>query len=242
MKKTYYEFPKTTTSFNIMYDVDIIRGHSIDDIDTDFEFTYEPSNNIKRLLDGVDEYNFFKDLYSFVKNYNTKFKNIKMKKEYHSTNGMNGKPSAPIMVFVEMKRGKCKVSYSPVLQEDGYDDNVMDSFVIDIDDVLKFLNKWSKKTDFQNDSIIKFGFSWCLNQIEEIGHTQNSWDIDCKKLLNKLMKTNKIIKGERCEGEVSYNSDKKDITYKVDYRYCREIGEDWDTDVWVDKVVKIKLK
>ena len=35
MKKTYYEFPKTTTSFNIMYDVDIIKGHSIDDIDTD---------------------------------------------------------------------------------------------------------------------------------------------------------------------------------------------------------------
>ncbi len=55
------------------------------------------------------------------------------------------------------------------------------------------------------------------------------------------MKTNKIIKGERCEGEVSYDSDKKDITYKVDYRYCREIGEDWDTDVWVDKIVKIKL-
>ncbi len=240
MKKTYYEFPKTTTSFNIMYDVDIIKGHSIDDIDTDFELTYEPSNNIKRLLDEVDDY-FYEDLYNFVKNYNTKFKNIKMKKEYHSTNGMNGKPSAPIMVFVEMKRSKCKVSYSPVLQEDGYDENVMDIFIIDIDDMLKFLNKWSKKTNFQNNSEIKFGFSWCLNQIEEIEHTQNSWDIDCEKLLKKLMKTNKINKGERCTGVVSYNSDKKDITYKVDYKYCRDLGEDWDSDVWIDKVVKIKL-
>jgi hypothetical protein len=118
----------------------------------------------------------------------------------------------------------------------------MDSFIVDIDDMLKFLNKWSKKTNFQNDSTIKFGFSWCLNQIEEIEYTQNSWDVDCKKLLNKLMKTNKILKGERCVGEVSYDSDKKDITYKVDYRYCRDLGEDWDSDVWVDKVVKIKLK
>lgn len=149
MKKNYYEFPKTTTSFNVMYDVDIIRGHSIEDIDSGFELTYEPSNNVKRLLDEVDDY-FYEDLYNFVKNYNTKFKNIKMKKEYHSTNGMNGKPSAPIMVFVEMKRGKCKVSYSPLLQEDGYDENVMDSFVIETEYMLKFLNKWSKKTNFQN--------------------------------------------------------------------------------------------
>ncbi len=241
MKKTYYKFPKTTTSFNIMYDVDIIKGHSINDIDTDFEFTYEPSNNIKRLLSGIDEYDFFKDLYSFVKNYNTKFKNIKMKKEYRSMDGMTDESSAPIMVFVEMKRGKCKVSYSPLLQEDGYDDNVMDSFIVDIDDMLKFLNKWSKKTDFQNDSIIKFGFSWCLNQIEEIEHTQSSWEVDCESLVKKLMKTNKILKGERCRGEVSYNSDKKDITYKVDYRYCKCLGEDWDSDVWIDKIVKIKL-
>ena len=241
MEKTYYEFPKTTTSFNIMYDVDIIKGHSINDIDTDFEFTYEPSNNIKRLLSEIDEYDFFKDLYNFVKNYNTKFKKIKMKKEYRSTDGMTDESSAPIMVFVEMKRGKCKVSYSPLLQEDGYDENVMDSFIVDIDDMLKFLNKWSKKTDFQNDSTIKFGFSWCLNQIEEIEHTQSSWEVDCESIVKKLMKTNKINKGERCTGVVSYNSDKKDITYKVDYRYCKDLGEDWDSDVWIDKVVKIKL-
>lgn len=241
MEKTYYEFPKTTTSFNIMYDIDIIKSyHCINDIDTDFEFTYEPSNNIKRFLNEVDNY-FYEDLYLFVKNYNTKFKKIKMKKEYHSMDGMSGEPDAPIMVFVEMKRGKCKVSYSPLLQEDGYDENCMDTFIIKTDDMLKFLNKWSKKTNFQNNSEIKFGFSWCLNQIEEIEHTQNSWDIDCEKLLKKLMKTNKINKGERCTGVVSYNSDKKDITYKVDYRYCKDLGEDWDSDVWIDKVVKIKL-
>jgi len=148
MKKTYYEFPKTTTSFNIMYDVDIIKGHSIEDIDTSFELTYEPSNNIKRFLNEND--NFFKDLYNFVKNYNTKFKNIKMKKKYHSTNGMSGKSSAPIMVFVEMKSGKCRVSYSPLLQIDGYDDNCMDTFIINTDYMLKFLNKCSKKINYQN--------------------------------------------------------------------------------------------
>ena len=82
MKKNYYEFPKTTTSFSLMYDVDIIRSYpSINDIDTDFQFTYEPSNNIKRFLGEVDDY-FYSDLFLFAKEYNTKFKKLKMKKKY----------------------------------------------------------------------------------------------------------------------------------------------------------------
>ena len=150
MKNNYYKFPKTTTSFSLMYDVDIIGSYPcINDIDTDFQFTYEPSNNIKRFLGEVDDY-FYSDLFLFAKDYNTKFKKLKMKKKYHSINGLSGEPDAPIMVTIEMKRGKCYVSYSPLLQTDGYDENCMDTFNIKTNDMLKFLNNWSKKIYFKN--------------------------------------------------------------------------------------------
>lgn len=90
---------------------------------------------------------------------------------------------------------------------------------------------------------VKFSFSWCLDEIEEIIHeTDSSYFVDCNTILKKLMKTNQINKGERCKGDVSWDTKKKPIVYKVDYTYCSQLGEDWDSDVWVDKVVKIKMK
>ena len=86
-----------------------------------------------------------------------------------------------------------------------------------------------------------FEFSWCLNEIEEIIQDLDTEE-DCESILRKLMETNQIREGERCKGVVSWDNSKSPITYKVDYTYCSQLGEDWDSDVWVDKVVKIKLK
>lgn len=86
-----------------------------------------------------------------------------------------------------------------------------------------------------------FEFSWCLDEVEYTEPDLNT-DDDCNTLLEKLMKTKQIKKGERCKGVVSWNENKKPIIYKVDYTYCSELGEDWDSDMWVDDVVKIELK
>lgn len=85
-----------------------------------------------------------------------------------------------------------------------------------------------------------FEFSWCLDEIEEIFEDENT-DDDCETILKKLMKTKQIAKGERCKGVVSWDESKSPIVYKVDYTYCSELGDDWDTDVWINDIVKIKL-
>lgn len=86
-----------------------------------------------------------------------------------------------------------------------------------------------------------FEFSWCLNEIEEVIQDLDTEE-DCESILRKLMETNQIREGERCKGVVSWDNSKSPIEYKVDYTYCSQLGEDWDSDVWVDKVVKIKMK
>jgi hypothetical protein len=70
------------------------------------------------------------------------------------------------------------------------------------------------------------------NEIEEV----SMYDEDIytegqmTDFINGLVRDHRIIVGERCEGSV--NHDENTNTLKVEYRYCSELGEDYDSDMW----------
>jgi len=53
-------------------------------------------------------------------------------------------------------------------------------------------------------------------------------DVDSEMLIKSLVKNTKIYIGERSEGNVTVEND----IVKLDYKYCSELGDDWNTDVW----------
>ena len=160
MKTTHYKFTKP--NFECSWNVDIKpRKHRI----TDFYYDHEDekcssdfvkfSNQTTQLwfpFGNNAEPDFFDFLYLFVKNYNDKFKNLKMKKE-HQSHEHDGCTSSPMMVFVNVKNGVTIVSYCPLLEgmtDFKYEKHMWGSFRIKKEDMLNFLNKWSKKIKFQN--------------------------------------------------------------------------------------------
>ena len=48
------------------------------------------------------------------------------------------------------------------------------------------------------------------------------------EFVERIVKEKKIRIGERCEGDISFDGDK----VIVEYKYCSEVGEDWDSDEW----------
>jgi hypothetical protein len=57
------------------------------------------------------------------------------------------------------------------------------------------------------------------------------------EFLQKIIDKKKIIIGERSEGYIKVKND----IVKIDYRWCSNIGEDWNSDVWKDEVVEFPL-
>ena len=158
MKTTHYKFTKPT--FECSWDVDIkprknrITGDYFEDETSspDFNKFINEITSPRPSFGNNTEPDFFNYLYLFVKNYNDKFKNLKMKKE-HQSYEHDGCTSSPMMVFVNVKNGVTIVSYCPLLEgmtDFKYEKHMWGSFRIKKEDMLKFLNKWSKKINFQN--------------------------------------------------------------------------------------------
>ena len=238
-KTTHHEFKNST--FDVMWDVDIKpKKHNLQsDYDNYNTRDEEVSPDILKLMNHDD---FSEKLYDFVRNYNEKYKTLKMKKEHQKDEGW-GETSSMMTVCLEVRNGVGCVSWFPLLEDEHeYEKKMWGDFKIKKVDMMKFINDFSKKVKFQYNPIKSFEFSWCLDDIEEINEDDNTYNEDCDYILKKLMKTKQISKGERCKGVVSWDETKSPREYKVDYTYCSDLGEDWDSDVWVDKVVKIKLK
>ena len=55
------------------------------------------------------------------------------------------------------------------------------------------------------------------------------------ELIKKVIDCNQLIIGERSTGNIDITEE----TISFDYRYCSDVGEDWDTDIWNDEVLTI---
>lgn len=53
--------------------------------------------------------------------------------------------------------------------------------------------------------------------------------------LKKVLDENLISVGEKCEGSIEVD----DTDIRIEYRFCSELGEDWDSDVWEDDTIVI---
>ncbi len=86
-----------------------------------------------------------------------------------------------------------------------------------------------------------FSFSYSLDEVEEISFNENISVEESEEIVLRLINSDEIYVGERVEGVVEFDSDVHPIVYKVDYRYCSEVGEDWNDDVWEDLEVEVQL-
>jgi len=157
MKTTHYNFTKP--NFECSWDVDIkprkhrITGDYFDGISSsDFNKFINEVTPPRPSFGNTSNPDFFDDLYLFVKNYNDKYKNLKMKKE-HQSYVYDGCTSSPMMVSLNVKNGVGVVGYCPLLEgmtDFKFEKHMWGSFRIKKEDMLNFLNKWSKKVKFQN--------------------------------------------------------------------------------------------
>jgi hypothetical protein len=86
-----------------------------------------------------------------------------------------------------------------------------------------------------------FSFSYSLDEVEEISHNENISVEESEEIVLRLINSDEIYVGERTEGSVEFDSSDYPIVYKVDYRYCSEVGEDWNDDVWEELEVEVQL-
>jgi hypothetical protein len=92
-----------------------------------------------------------------------------------------------------------------------------------------------------NVMIKSFSFSYSLDEVEEISHNENISVEESEEIVLRLINSDEIYVGERVEGVVEFDSNDYPIVYKVDYRYCSEVGEDWNDDVWEELEVEVQL-
>lgn len=227
-KTTPYEFKNS--KFDIMWDVNIKpRKHDVfSTYDNFLKGDDEQSPDIKKLREFPK---FDDELYDFVKNYNEKYKTLKMKKE-HQHDGDFGKESL-ITTCLEVENGVGYVGWFPLLDEHEYEKNMWGDFKIKKVDMMKFINDFSKKVKFQynpNSIVDKFKRvgNWYTLEIDNtkynviIQKDSNSFNCDSSSIIvfNEELKL------------VSPNPDRKkiydkieSIMEKVDFKYD-EIDED----------------
>lgn len=79
------------------------------------------------------------------------------------------------------------------------------------------------------------------NEIEEVSMYDEDMYSEQQMIdfIKGLVRDHRIVVGERCEGEVIHDTTTN--TLKVQYRYCTEVGEDWDEDMWETENVESAL-
>ena len=96
------------------------------------------------------------------------------------------------------------------------------------------IKNWVKfnETSDAVEKSMEFDFSVDFEgDIEEVTPYSNESEAECEELLNRIMKANKLVLGERTEGNCTVENG----VITLDYRVCSDLGEDWDDDVWDDE-------
>ncbi len=87
-------------------------------------------------------------------------------------------------------------------------------------------------------------FSFSLDSefdVEEITNMENITYDESDSIIFKLIDGYHIDCGERTEGSVTFDDSVTPIIYNVDYRFCIEVGEDWNDDEWVEFEKNVKI-
>lgn len=92
---------------------------------------------------------------------------------------------------------------------------------------IRYLNHL-KQTNM--DIVCDFSVSGLDNEVEDICMYDDEICTEKKmtEFVERIVKEKKIRIGERCEGDISFDGDK----VIVEYKYCSQVGDDWDTDEW----------
>ena len=80
--------------------------------------------------------------------------------------------------------------------------------------------------------VCDFSVSSIGNEIEEIVmyDDENYTEEKIETFIKGLIDDDKLTIGERCEGSIEVDEEEKMVI--VEYRYCSEVGDDWNTDEW----------
>lgn len=161
-KATPYEFKNSNFQIYCVSDI----GKPIDIYDEDIQDVNNGegkedtpiSLDIKELIDV--HFEFIHSLYKFCLNYNETFKKLRMKKEHQSEDHMLGGLHSPMDIIISVKNGVGEFDYSPFDQFDiKHEKKMWGSFKIKKEDMMKFINDFSKKKKFQfnpNTELRKF--------------------------------------------------------------------------------------
>ncbi len=76
------------------------------------------------------------------------------------------------------------------------------------------------------------------NDVDVSLYDNNFDEDDIKGFLEKVIYDKLITVGERCEGSISVDHD----TINIEYRWCSDLGENWNDDIWVDEEIHIPRK
>lgn len=97
----------------------------------------------------------------------------------------------------------------------------------------------TNKINDMRELICDFSVNGLDNEIEDLTMYDdgNFTEERMTEVINGLIRDHKITVGERCEGTIEMESG----VFYVDYRYCSELGEDWDSDVWEDEMVDVTV-
>ena len=88
------------------------------------------------------------------------------------------------------------------------------------------------------DLVCDFSISSFDNEIEEVVmFDDNFTEEKMTSVIEEWVTDKKINIGERCEGSVF----KESGTLFVEYKYCTEVGEDWDDDKWVVEKFEVTI-
>lgn len=157
MKKKATPYVFKNPNFQI-YCVSNIGKKDIDIYDEDIQDVYNGddeedtpiSPDIREMIYEHLEFN--DSLYKFCLNYNEKFKKLRMKKEHQSIDHMYGGLHSPMDITISVKNGVGEFDYSPFDQFDvKHEKKMWGSFKIKKEDMMKFINDFSKKVKFQYD-------------------------------------------------------------------------------------------
>ena len=92
---------------------------------------------------------------------------------------------------------------------------------------IRYLNHL-KQTDM--DIVCDFSVSGLDNEVEDICMYDDEVCSEKRitEFVERIVKDRNIIVGERCEGCISFDGN----MVIVEYKYCSQVGDDWDTDEW----------
>ena len=79
-------------------------------------------------------------------------------------------------------------------------------------------------------------------EVEYITERENITYEECEDVITKLIETHHLECGERTEGAITFDDSVTPIVYNLDYRYCLEVGEDWNDDEWVEMDVNVTIR